>query len=44
MPDEVFDAIVIGGGTKALFLSMGLSKPWEEPGKEEPECSKEICV
>ena len=26
MPDEVFDAIVIGGGTKALFLSMYLTK------------------
>ncbi len=26
MADQTFDAVVIGGGTKALFLSMYLSK------------------
>jgi len=26
MPDDTFDVVVIGGGTKALFLSMYLTK------------------
>ena len=26
MPDEAFDAVIIGGGTKALFLAMYLIK------------------
>ena len=26
MPDETFDAVIIGGGTKALFLAMYLTK------------------
>jgi len=26
MPDETFDAVIVGGGTKALFLAMYLTK------------------
>jgi hypothetical protein len=26
MPDGTFDAVIIGGGTKALFLTMYLTK------------------
>ena len=26
MPDESFDAVVVGGGTKGLFLAMYLTK------------------
>jgi len=33
MADKTFDAVIVGGGTKDLDLP----KPWEEPGKEEPE-------